>query len=464
MRLPRALSLVLFAAPATLVIGLASPDPARAHDSAEKEPFSVRVRRGDRFFHTTRTTQRLVRREGDAVVSDSTTRTVRDDVAAVRYVDSLGQIAEYLVETPVHRFESVVAVPPADPANPDAEPQRREGTAAFHGAAITYVRREGLYQPLALGGTTPPEMLRTLSQKHAFALDEEYLPVEPLLPEEGWTSRGGKRTAQILAEIEPAGVLSGEYTGQFRTRAVAESDQKPIGVVTSAFRLTTRVPIDAKTSMPMALDVTTEVWFDFEGAYVRRVATTIRGTAEQTVDGKVIRTELAADWSRVITRVDADWKYEGSSAAAVRPESVRPVFDRRPWRLASSVTAPERRAQAFVVDGQTASNWRELVTVRWFGGEPGKLSAAEFAAKMKEESVAAAAGETFELLSDDETGVIFRRTPREDGGPDSHHAIGRVIRGKSGIHTVTYAMKAHHMNSKWADAWIAALKQVEITP
>jgi len=149
-----------------------------------------------------------------------------------------------------------------------------------------------------------------------------------------------------------------------------------------------------------------------------------------------------------------------SAFAADRPEL---EFDGRDWVLGYQASCGGFQIEEFVLDGESACNWCELVTWQYFADWQGRASASEIMRQLRHRRMFRTPDVDWEILSQGFDSVLYTWEIENARTGWDHCELVLIIKGHQGLHVFRYAAKDREIFSENLDSWIASFEEIEVS-
>jgi len=116
----------------------------------------------------------------------------------------------------------------------------------------------------------------------------------------------------------------------------------------------------------------------------------------------------------------------------------------------------------YVKDGESAKNWKELVTWQLYKGKPSKGAAGRIMAYSREAMFKRCESTTWKVLASSKDDVLYEWQHDGCDGAPAQHELARIITGKIGVHRIAYTRRSEPMDSETRSRWLQKIKDAQL--
>ena len=137
-------------------------------------------------------------------------------------------------------------------------------------------------------------------------------------------------------------------------------------------------------------------------------------------------------------------------------------FDERAWKEGYRGQQGDQYLVEFILEGQTAQTWTELVTVQVFPGAQARTSAKRMIEMMHQVMARTTSRLSWRELAAGERDGLYEWWGAGDPRVPDQHELVRILVGREGIHVVHYAIKSGQLAPAKRQQWLRLLKSVRL--
>lgn len=143
-------------------------------------------------------------------------------------------------------------------------------------------------------------------------------------------------------------------------------------------------------------------------------------------------------------------------------ETLEVPLDTRSWKVGYEEHKEGHWLRQYVLENESTENWSELVTVEYFPGLQGRLSAAEFVQGVRNLIFEQCALGDWEILREASREITYSWSVRLCPNFADQIEIARVIVTEEGIHVLHYTVKGRQMEADERKKWIGLLEKARV--
>lgn len=143
-------------------------------------------------------------------------------------------------------------------------------------------------------------------------------------------------------------------------------------------------------------------------------------------------------------------------------ERVKLIFDEREWETAYDVESADQGMAEFVVKGETADAWTELVTLQAFFGLQETATPESYMNGMVASLKQACPSAKANLLRKGEKDIVFDWEIAACPGQENQYEVNRVMTGAKALYVLHYATRKLPVSAETRDKWAGLLSAASL--
>ena len=148
--------------------------------------------------------------------------------------------------------------------------------------------------------------------------------------------------------------------------------------------------------------------------------------------------------------------------SACASQVLNPAFDDRKWKVGSQSAEETDMTIEYVLDGETAENWSELVSVHRFIGLQKKMTLEEYVSGIKENLQKTCPALDWYVIGLGDEDLMYAWRIQNCGGQADQWEITRLTWDSEAVHVIRYTHKSGEIDINLFATWIYLLKNATL--